>query len=232
MTLTPLEIALDIPTTLKATSFNHEMKKKVSNTLINDKICDHLKPLIPKALTLSTQRLQEGLTIISGGRFSDLDEYFGDTTVDKTKLLANVFNPALEDAAKECGVDYISEETVGYDAKCVGEEIENKLTLTKSTCSFATGNNHSKTKVDKIFCVKATQVGNIFPSVFACIVDLSTATHPDTGWDDKVTETGKNNNGFSTLRVHNDDLHCITVIYGKVRQTQKYIHTVYETLSE
>lgn len=198
----------------------------------NAKIADSLFRVVPKALTLTTQRLQKGLSIISGGRYTDLDEYFGETTVDKTKLLANVFNPALEDAAKQCGVDYISEETIGYDAKCIGEEIENKLSLTKSTSSFATGNNHSKTKVDKVFCVKVTQIGNIFPSVFACIVDLSLATNPLTGWDDKVTETGNNNNGFSTLRVHNDDLHCITVIYGKVRKTTKYIHTEYETLAE
>ena len=198
----------------------------------NTQLADALFRIIPTAINLSTKRLQKGLSIISGGRFNDLDEYFGDNTVDKTKLLANIFNPALEDAAKNLGVDYITEETVGYDAILLDEEIENKLTLGNSTASFATGNNHSKTKVDKIFCVKATQVGNIFPSVFACIVDLSTATHPETGWDDKVTETGKNNNGFSTLRVHNDDLHCITVIYGKVRKTRKFIHTDYETLAE
>ena len=198
----------------------------------NTQLADALFRIIPQAIDLSTKRLQKGLSIISGGRFNDLDEYFGDNTVDKTKLLANIFNPALEDAAKQLGVDYITEETVGYDAILLDEEIENKLTLGSSTSSFATGNNHSKTKVDKIFCVKATQVGNIFPSVFACIVDLSTATHPETGWDDKVTETGKNNNGFSTLRVHNDDLHCVTVIYGKVRKTRKFVHTDYETLAE
>ena len=198
----------------------------------NAQLADQLFRIVPKAISLSTQRLQKGLSILSGGRFNDLDEYFGETTVDKTKLLANVFNPALQDAADQNQIDYITEETTGYDAILCEEKLENKLTLTQSTSSFATGNNHSKTKVDKIFCVKATQVGNIFPSVFACIVDLSTATHPETGWDDKVTETGKNNNGFSTLRVHNDDLHCVTVIYGKVRKTRKFVHTDYETLAE
>ena len=198
----------------------------------NAALADALYRMVPNALSLTTQRLQKGLSVMSGGRFTDLDEYFGDTTVDKTKLLANVFNPALQDVADKCGVDYITEETTGYDAILMKEELENKLTLTKSTSSFATGNNHSKSKVDKVFVVKATQVGNIFPSVFAAIVDLSLATNPATGWDDKVSETGKNNNGFSTLRVHNDDLHCITVIYGKVRKTQKFVHTVYETLAE
>lgn len=198
----------------------------------NASLADALYRMVPNALALTTQRLQKGLSIMSGGRFTDLDEYFGDTTVDKTKLLANVFNPALQDTAEKYGVDYITEETTGYDAILLDEKLENKLTLTKSTSSFATGNNHSKTKVDKVFVVKATQVGNIFPSVFAAIVDLSLATNPATGWDDKVSETGKNNNGFSTLRVHNDDLHCITVIYGKVRKTQKFVHTVYETLAQ
>jgi len=105
------------------------------------------------------------------------------------------------------------------------------MSLGSSTSSFATGNNHSKTKVDKIFCVKLTQDGNNFPQIFACIVDLSLAQNPKTGWTDSVTKTGKNNNGFSTLRVHNEDLICITPIYGKVRRTQKFIHTVYETIS-
>ena len=116
----------------------------------NTQLADALFRIIPKAIDLSTKRLQKGLSIISGGRFNDLDEYFGDNTVDKTKLLANIFNPALEDAAKQLGVDYITEETVGYDAILLEEEIENKLTLGSSTSSFATGNNHSKTKVDKI----------------------------------------------------------------------------------
>ena len=198
----------------------------------NAALADALFRMVPNALSLTTQRLQKGLSIMSGGRFTDLDEYFGDTTVDKTKLLANVFNPALQDTAEKCGVDYITEETTGYDAILLDEKIENKLTLTKTTSSFATGNNHSKSKVDKVFVVKASQVGNIFPSVFAAVIDLSLATNPETGWDDKVTKTGKNNNGFSTLRVHNDDLHCITVIYGKVRKADKFIHTVYETLAE
>ena len=74
------------------------------------------------------------------------------------------------------------------------------MSLGSSTSSFATGNNHSKTKVDKIFCIKFTQKENDFPSVFACIVDLSLKQNEATGWTDSVTKTGKNNNGFSTLR--------------------------------
>jgi len=198
----------------------------------NARLADALYTMVPRALALTTQRLQKGLSIMSGGRFTDLDEYFGETTVDKTKLLANVFNPALQDVAENCGIDYVTEETTGYDAILLQEEIENKLTLGKTSSSFATGNNHSKSKVDKVFVVKASQVGNIFPSVFAAVIDLSLATNPETGWDDTVSKTGKNNNGFSKLRVHNDDLHCITVMYGKVRKTKKFIHTEYETLAE
>ena len=197
----------------------------------NAQLADALFRIIPKALSLSTQRLQKGLSVISGGRFNDLDEYFGDNTVDKTKLLANIFNPALEDAAKNLGVDYITEETVGYDAILLAEEIENKLTLGSTTSSFATGNNHSKTKVDKIFVCKLQQNGNDLPEVFAAIVDLSLATNPATGWSDSVTATGKNNNGFSTLKIHKEDALCVTPIYGKIRRTAKYIHTEYETVA-
>ena len=171
----------------------------------NTQLADALFRIIPQAIDLSTKRLQKGLSIISGGRFNDLDEYFGDNTVDKTKLLANIFNPALEDAAKQLGVDYITEETVGYDAILLEEEIENKLTLGSSTSSFATGNNHSKTKVDKIFVCKLVQTGNEFPEIFAAIVDLSLAQ---------------------------EDAICITPIYGKIRKTTKFIHTEYETLSK
>ena len=198
----------------------------------NAQLADALFRIIPQAIDLSTKRLQKGLSIISGGRFNDLDEYFGDNTVDKTKLLANIFNPALEDAAKDLGVDYITEETVGYDAILLSEEIENKLTLGNSTASFATGNNHSKTKVDKIFVCKLQQTGNEFPEVFAAIVDLSLAQNPNTGWTDSVTKTGKNNNGFSTLKIHKEDALCITPIYGKIRKTTKYIHTEYESIAQ
>lgn len=197
----------------------------------NAQLADQLYRLIPAALNLTSQRLSKGLSIISGGRFGDLDEYFGDNTVDKTKLLANIFNPALEDAAKNLGVDYITEETTGHDSLLLQEELENKLSLGQSTSSFATGNNHSKTKVDKIFVTKVTQVGNLFPSVFAAVVDLSLATNPLTGWTDSVTKTGNNNNGFSKLQIHKDDAACITVIYGKIRKTTKFIHTEYETLN-
>jgi len=197
----------------------------------NAQLADALFRIIPKALSLSTQRLQKGLSVISGGRFNDLDEYFGDNTVDKTKLLANIFNPALEDAANSLGVDYITEETVGYDAILLAEYLENKLTLGSTTSSFATGNNHSKTKVDKIFVCKLQQNGNDFPEIFAAIVDLSLATNPATGWSDSVTATGKNNNGFSTLKIHKEDALCITPIYGKIRKTTKYIHTEYETVA-
>jgi len=200
--------------------------------MTNTQLSDALFRIIPKAVNLTTQRVSKMLAIGSGGTKPDLDSFFGeDNTVDKTKFLANIFNPALENAAQELGVDYITEETVGYDAILLGEEIENKMSLGSSTSSFATGNNHSKTKVDKIFCVKLMQDGNNFPQIFACIVDLSLAQNPKTGWTDSVTKTGKNNNGFSTLRVHNEDLICITPIYGKVRRTQKFIHTVYETLA-
>ena len=114
----------------------------------NIQLAEALKRIVPQAITLTEQRVAKALQICSGGKKNDLDTFFGeDNTVDKTKFLANIFNPALEDAAKTLGVDYITEETVGYDAILLDEEIENKMSLGSSTSSFATGNNHSKTKV-------------------------------------------------------------------------------------
>lgn len=179
-----------------------------------------LRKILSRAVKRTTDKLDKGLTFFTEGEDSNLDDFFGvggNTTVDKTKFIAPIFNPSLAKEAKEQGLDYISEEAVGYDAKCLNSEIENKLSLSKDFAAFATGNNHSKSKVDKIFCVKLEQVGNIFPSGFACIVDLSKAQHPDTGFGDTVTKTGKNNNGFSSLKVHVSDVDCITVIHGNIR---------------
>jgi hypothetical protein len=181
---------------------------------------DLLKKILPGAIKRTTVKLDNALLILTEGEDSNLDDFFGiggNTTVDKTKFLAPIFNPSLASQAKEMGLDYIKEEAVGYDAKCLNGEVENKLSLGKDPAQFATGNNHSKSKVDKIFCVKLEQVGNIFPSGFACIVDLSKAQHPDTGFTDTVTKSGKNNHGFASLKVHVSDVDCITVIHGEIR---------------
>ena len=179
-----------------------------------------LQKLLLGAVNRTTAKLDKAMLLLTEGEDSNLDDFFGiggNTTVDKTKFLAPIFNPSLASQAKEMGLDYVKEEAVGYDAKCLNGEIENKLSLGKDPAQFATGNNHSKTKVDKIFCVKLEQVGNLFPSGFACIVDLSLAKHPQSGWTDTVTKTGKNNHGFSSLKIHVSDVDCITVIHGKVR---------------
>lgn len=193
----------------------------VTSTLsITEQQADLLRKILPGAVKRTTDKLDKGLTFFTEGEDSNLDDFFGvggNTTVDKTKFIAPIFNPSLAKEAKEQGLDYIKEEAVGYDAKCLNDEIENKLSLGKDSAQFATGNNHSKTKVDKIFCVKLEQVGNIFPSGFACIVDLSKAQHPDTGFGDTVTKTGKNNHGFASLKVHVSDVDCITEIHGNIR---------------
>jgi len=198
----------------------------------NTELARELRKLVLPALQLATKRLCEALPILTGGVYNTLDDFFGDNTCDKTKFSAPIFNPALQSVANSLNVEYITEEVVGYDAKLLGCELENKLSLTKSTSSFATGNNHSKAKTDKHFVVKVTQEGNNFPEVFAAIVDLSIATHPDTGWTDSVTKTGKNNNGFSQLQIHKSDALCVEVIYGRIRPTRKYMHTEYESVNQ
>jgi hypothetical protein len=178
---------------------------------------DLLKKILPGAIKRTTDKLDKGLTFFTEDEDSNLDEFLGNNTVEKTKFVSFIFNPALAREAREMGLDYVKEETVGYDAKCLNKELENKLSMSEDFAQFATGNNHSKSKVDKIFCVKLDQVGNIFPSGFACILDLSKAQHPDTGFDDTVTKSGNNNNGFAPLRVHVSDVDCITVIHGEIR---------------
>ena len=188
---------------------------------------DLLKQIIPAAIKDTTAKLDKIISFATDDEKQTLDDFFGvggNSAVDKTKVVAPIFNPSLAKIAKLKGLDYISEEAVGYDAKCLesiltelDSQLENKLSMGTTPSQFATGNNHSKSKVDKIFCVKLEQVGNTFTAGFACIIDLSKATHKDTGFDDKVTKTGKNNNGFSALRVHIDDVDCITVIHGSIR---------------
>ena len=188
---------------------------------------DLLKQIIPAAIKDTTAKLDKIISFATDDEKQTLDDFFGvagNSAVDKTKFVAPIFNPSLAKIAKLKGLDYISEEAVGYDAKCLesilselDSQLENKLSMGTTPSQFATGNNHSKSKVDKIFCVKLEQVGNSFTSGFACIIDLSKATNPVTGFDDKVSETGKNNNGFSALRVHIDDVDCITVIHGSIR---------------
>lgn len=175
-----------------------------------------LKKLIPVAFDRTTSKLNKAIPDLTDGDYQDLDDFFNQT-VEKTKFISPVFNTSLARIAKEEGYDYIKEEAVGYDSKCLSSELENKLCLSSNPSQFATGNNHSKSKVQQIFCTKVSQVGNIFPSGFAAIVDLSKASHPDTGWTDTVTKTGKNNHGFSGLQIHIDDVDCITVIHGSIR---------------
>ena len=198
----------------------------------NTELARELRKLVLPALQLATKRLCEALPILTGGVYNTLDDFFADNTCDKTKFAAPIFNPALQSVANSLNVEYITEEVVGYDAKLLGCELENKLSLTKSTSSFATGNNHSKAKTDKHFVVKVTQEGNNFPEVFAAIVDLSIATHPETGWTDSVTKTGKNNNGFSQLRIHKSDALCVERIYGRIRPARKFMHTEYESVNQ
>ena len=41
---------------------------------------------------------------------------------------------------------------------------------------------------------------------------------------------GKNNNGFSSLKILTQDCDKIEVIYGDIRNAKKYIHSEYEIL--
>ena len=188
--------------------------------------------LIPVALEIMTTRLNKGLAVFG---IEDLDA-FGET-VNKTKFLALIAPKAFKDAADRLGIDYKFVDANGYDTEVVVTEnglevvckVEDKMSLMESTDSFATGNNHSKVKDYLHFVMKLQNVGNIFTSAFAALIDVP-ALSEGSGWDDTVTKKGKNNNGFSSLKILTQDYDKIEVIYGDIRNAKKYIHSEYETL--
>ena len=144
---------------------------------------------------------------------------------------------AFKRAADSLGIDYQFVNADGYDTIINTTEdgaeirftIEDKMSLMESTDSFATGNNHSKVKDYTHFVMKLQNVGNIFTSCFAALIDVP-ALSEGSGWDDTVTKNGKNNNGFSSLKILTQDYDKIEVIYGGIRNAKKYIHSEYETL--
>ena len=198
---------------------------------------DDLRKIIPVALKNTQVSIPEIIKTMTIQKHGNLHKIFPET-VDKTKFVSPIFNPQLEYVAQQQGIDYIQEEAVGYDAILRGLKLENKLSFMAGGASFATGNNHSKTKVPHVFCTKLLYdvETNKITDIFAAIVDLSKATNPLTRWDDeqkvdKKTGKVKNNNGFSKLLVHKDDADCVTVIFGGLKPLQwnsKYYHPSYE----
>jgi len=187
--------------------------------------------LIPVALNEMTSILTQMLSVID----KDLDGM--GSTVDKTKFLSHVQPIAFKRAAKKLNIDYQFVNADGYDTQInytengieIESKIEDKMSLMESTDSFATGNNHSKVKDYVHFVMKLQNVGNIFTSCFAALIDVP-ALSEGSGWDDTVTKTGNNNNGFSSLKVLVGDANKVEVVYGNIRPAKKFLHSVYETL--
>ena len=192
------------------------------------------KEIIPDALVLLTERLDEHLTGLFGNKMNTLD-CFSETTT-KTKFTSPAFARAMEDTARAKGYDYTDLDSVGYDTEVADPvddviiRVEDKLSLGQATGSFATGNNHSKVKDYLHLVVKLQNSGNIFTNVFAALIDVPALRNSRSGWDDNVTKSGKNNNGFSSLKVNPDDEHCIDVIYGDLKICREWIHTRYEEI--
>jgi hypothetical protein len=189
------------------------------------------RQLIPVALNEMTSILNQMLSVID----KDLDGMGG--TVDKTKFLSHVQPVAFKRAAEKLGIDYNFVNADGFDTEInvvedgveIEFRVEDKMSLMESTDSFATGNNHSKVKDYIHFVMKLQNVGNIFTSCFAALIDVPNLSD-GSGWDDTVTTRGKNNNGFSSLKILTQDCAKIEVIYGSIRNAKKYIHSEYETL--
>ena len=199
----------------------------------HDEIAADLKQIIPLALNNTSEIVAQCVKLASAGTMTHLGEWFAQT-VDRTKYVAPIFNIQLGIVAKQLGVDYIEEEGIGYDCIVESHKLENKLSLgTKSPHAFATGNNHSKTKVDLVFCTKLVyNDNNGFSEIHASLVDLSQRTLPQiTRWRDeqKKDKNGevKNNNGFSTLEVAKHDAHIVTPVFGSTRPAVKFTYPTY-----
>ena len=153
-------------------------------------------------------------------------------TAARTKLLTYVFDHALEKMAQRMGIDYRAannegpSETNHFDCYIFGYEVENKLSLGKSTSSFATGSSHNTdNKVDRILVVKIRSEDYKTQAIFAAFVDLSVG-----GNDSKWHTDGKS--GFSTLKVAVADRDIVVPLCGNIRDIRagtKFIGTEYET---
>ena len=190
--------------------------------------------IIPDALKLLTERLDEHLTGLFGTKINNLD-YFPETTT-KTKMVSPAFAMAMEDTAKAKGYNYTDVDAVGYDTEAADPvdgviiKVEDKLSFGQSAGAFATGNNHSKVKDYLHLVVKLQNSGNIFTDVFAALIDVPALRNIRSGWDDNVTASGRNNNGFSSLKVNPSDSHHIDVIFGDLKINPTWIHSRYEAL--
>ena len=201
---------------------------------------EQYRKLIPATLRLITDKLNERLEDMTFTKGITLETY-GETT-QKTKLLSHMFPGATARAAKALGIDWEYVDATGYD-HVLNEitKVEDKTSLGDDDSKFAVGNNHSKAK-NCIHLVQKFKIsGNEFTDIFAALVDVPKLQHPDSGWDDKVTETGKNNNGFSSLYVNPIDLCHVYPIFGDTRKyrlgtknitpqtkTLKTAYTIYE----
>jgi len=195
---------------------------------------ENYRRCISLAAPLLTERLNQGLSIMYGDKITDLD-YFTDTTT-KTKLVSPAWCRAMEDSALMMGWSYIDVDAIGFDTEAADPvddviiNVEDKLSFGKDVSVFATGNNHSKVKDNLHLVVKFQHQGNVMTSVFAALVDVPNLKNPRSGWDDNVTASGNNNNGFSSLKIHRDDWQYVDVIYGDVKQNPTWMRTFYEDL--
>ena len=195
---------------------------------------ENYRQCIALAAPIFTERLNQAFTILSGGRSDDLD-FIKDTTT-KTKMIQPWWCYAMEDAAISMGWSYTDVDAVGYDTEAADPvddviiNVEDKLSFGKDVSVFATGNNHSKVKDNLHFVVKFEHQGNVMTGVFAALVDVPNLKNPRSGWDDNVTKSGNNNNGFSSLKIHSDDWQYVDVIYGDVKQNSVWMRTFYEDL--
>lgn len=151
-------------------------------------------------------------------------------TAEKSKEVATKFYIALAIFCKQLGIDYNRTEENGFDAIINRVRVELKIGQSSCASSIATGNNHSKIKVDCIVSIQFKMQGNQFTSLWVGLIDMGKKTSEDTKWSDDVSKSGKNNNGFSTLTVATEDDNIVKCLYGTKKSAQKYIHAIHESL--
>ena len=154
-------------------------------------------------------------------------------TSARTKLLTYVFDHALEEMSHSMKIDYRPAQNAGasetnhFDCYLFGHPVQNKLSLSNTPSSFATGSSHNTdNKVTRILAVKIISNDYKSDKIFAGAIDLEDAQHEDTQWH--AGDPSKS--GFSTLRISISDRDVIVPLCGGIGGNRRYVTVKYDSL--
>ncbi len=149
-------------------------------------------------------------------------------TESRTKLLTYIFNHALDETAERLGINYAPAKSGDDCFAChlFNYQVRKKLSMGKSTDSFASGAKNNKNNPNIVLAVNISADNRTWESeaVFAGVIDLTVAQHPETKW-----YTGGTNH--APLKIHKQDIGVIVPVYGQISPKDKFIHLERYSLS-